>query len=135
MFRIECGVFFRLFQVRRIDVRVTAGGSVISCTPRNCEHLARIVQEALTNVRKHSRARSVTIEVTSTEDRGRIKITDDGQGFRFKGRFTLAQLDARDLGPTGIKERVRAMRSQLIIESTAGSGASIEIEWPQVTHA
>jgi signal transduction histidine kinase len=125
----------RLRRETGIDVRVTAAGSVISCTPRNCEHLVRIVQEMLTNVRKHSRARSVTIEVMSTEDRGRIKITDDGQGFGFKGRFTLAQLDARDLGPKGIKERVHAMRSELTIESTPGSGASIEIDWPQVTHA
>ncbi len=133
--RVTAELAGRLRRETGIDVRVAADGSVISCTPRNCEHLARIVQEALTNVRKHSRARSVTIQVMSTEDHGRIKITDDGQGFPFKGRFTLAQLDARDLGPRGIKERVRAMRSQLTIESRPGSGTSIEIEWPQVTHA
>jgi signal transduction histidine kinase len=125
----------RLRRETGMHVRVTSLGSAIDCSPRNCQHLARIVQEALTNVRKHSRARSVTIEVASTEKGGRIRIADDGAGFRFKGRYTLPQLDARDFGPREIKDRVRAMRGQLTLESTPGAGTSLEIEWPKVTHA
>jgi signal transduction histidine kinase len=125
----------RLRHETKMDVRLSSAGAVIDCVPRHCAHLARIVQEALTNIRKHSHARSVTITVAATSRGGRVTIADDGRGFRFKGRLTLAQLDASDLGPRVIKERVRAMGANLTIESNPGAGARIEVEWEKVPYA
>jgi signal transduction histidine kinase len=125
----------RLRHETKMDVRLSSAGAVIDCVPRHCAHLARIVQEALTNIRKHSHARSVSITVAATGRGGRVTIADDGRGFRFKGRLTLAQLDASDLGPRVIKERVRSMGANLTIESNPGAGARIEVEWAKVPYA
>ena len=97
-------------------------------------HLARIVQEALSNIRKHSGARSVTVTLKQDDHAGCLVIEDDGRGFRFKGCLTLEQLEATDLGPAVIKERVRAMGGHLTIESHPGEGARLELQWPRATH-
>jgi signal transduction histidine kinase len=47
----------------------------------------------------------------------------------------LAQLEASDLGPRVIKERVRAMGAHLTVESNPGAGARIEVDWAKVPHA
>jgi len=124
----------RLRREAGIDVRIVSNGSFLGCSPRQCGHLARIVQEALANIRKHSGARSATIAITTTPSGGRISIADDGRGFGFKGRMTLQQLEASELGPTVIKERTRAMGGGLVIESHAGEGARIDVEWTRVAH-
>jgi signal transduction histidine kinase len=132
--RIIAELAGRLRRETDIDVRVSSTGSLLECAPRTCAHLARIVQEALTNVRKHSRARSVTITISTTRDGGRLSIADDGRGFGFRGRMTLEQLEATDLGPAAIKERARAIGGTLVIESRPGEGARIDVEWTKVGH-
>ncbi len=122
--RRECGV----------DVHLVSDISQLDCTPRTCKHLAHVVQEAFSNIRKHSGARSVSVTLTQREDAGCLIIEDDGRGFRFKGRLTLEQLEAADLGPQVIKERVRAMGGRLTVESRPGEGARIELYWPRSTH-
>ena len=133
--RIIAELAGRLRRETDIDVRIASNGSFLECPPRSCAHLARIVQEALTNVRKHSRARSVTITITNTPSGGRLSISDDGRGFGFKGRMTLEQLEASDLGPAVIRERTRAMGGRLVIESHPGDGTRIDVDWTKVPHA
>ena len=82
-------------------------------------------------MRKHSGARSVSLTLTQSDHAGRLVIEDDGRGFRFRGRLTLEQLEASDLGPGVIKERVRAIGGRLSIESRPGSGTRMELEWPR----
>ena len=120
---------------RGLDVRIVSASSVLECAPRTCVHLARIVQEALVNVRKHSGAHSVTITLTESDHAGRLVIEDDGRGFGFRGRMTLEQLDASDIGPAVIRERVRAIGGRLTIESHPGAGVRIDVEWPTGAHA
>ncbi len=132
--RIIAELAGRLRRENEIEVRLVSGGSFLDCAPRNCAHLARIFQEALTNVRKHSGARSVTITIADTAGGGRLTIEDDGRGFRFKGTLTLEQLEASDLGPAVIKERVRAMGGRLAIRSNPGAGVRIDVEWPKGAH-
>lgn len=132
--RVIAELVGRLRRETGIDVRIASHGSFLDCPPRTCAHLARIVQEALTNVRKHSRARSVTITITNTPTGGRLSIADDGRGFGFKGRMTLEQLAASDLGPLVIRERTRAMGGQLAIESSPGQGTRIDVDWSRGAH-
>lgn len=103
--------------------------------PRVCRELARIVQEALANIRKHSGARNVLIRFGSHDGCWRLVVDDDGKGFPFAGRHTQAELDAERRGPLVIKERVRNIGGELAIESTPGGGARLEISLPQSTHA
>ena len=96
-----------------------------------CRELARIVQEGLVNVRKHSKARQVLVRLSASNAHWNVVIEDDGAGFPFEGRFTQSQLDGMGKGPVVIKERVRLIAGELTVESNPGRGARLEISIPQ----
>jgi signal transduction histidine kinase len=96
-----------------------------------CRELARIVQEALVNVRKHSRARQVLVRLGSRNGAWHVLIEDDGCGFPFAGRLAQAELDILGKGPMVIKERVRLIEGELTVESNPGVGSRLEITVPQ----
>jgi signal transduction histidine kinase len=97
---------------------------------RQCAELARIVQEALVNVRKHSRARHVVVRFGRDNGTWKVTVDDDGRGFPFAGRLEQAALDACRKGPVVIKERVRSLGGALAIESHPERGARLEITVP-----
>ena len=96
-----------------------------------CRELARVVQEALVNIRKHSGAQSAVVRFGWQNGTWKLVIDDDGKGFPFAGRFTLTELDDFRWGPTVIKERVRAVGGDMVIESNPGHGSKLEITVPQ----
>ncbi len=96
-----------------------------------CRELARVVQEGLVNIRKHSGAQSAMVRFGSQNGLWKLIIDDDGKGFPFAGRFTLSELDELRRGPTVIKERVRAVGGDMVIESNPGHGSKLEITVPQ----
>jgi len=100
-----------------------------------CRELARIVQEGLVNVRKHSRAQQVLVRLGAHDGKWKMVIEDDGAGFPFTGRFSHAELDAMGKGPVVIKERVHLLAAELTIESNPGRGSRLEIEIPQKREA
>jgi len=102
----------------------------ISLSPRLCAEIARIAQEALVNVRKHSGASNVIVRLSLDGDEGRLVVDDDGRGFDFSGRLSQEELDAARKGPVIIKERVRSIGGSLAIESAPGRGARLEITFP-----
>jgi two-component system, NarL family, sensor histidine kinase UhpB len=90
----------------------------------------RVVQEALTNVAVHARARNALVEVlldpagTPRESlHVRLVVTDDGSGF-----FQLSA--SRGLGLTGIRERVKGLGGSCHIESQPGRGTRIRVTLP-----
>ena len=99
----------------------------VTLPPRTCRELARIVQEALANVRKHSQARNALVWLAHEEGVWRLVVDDDGRGFDFTGHYSHAELDRDRKGPLVIKERVRSIGGELTIESTPGRGARLEI--------
>jgi signal transduction histidine kinase len=103
----------------------------VSLAPRVCSELVRIAQEALFNVRKHSLANNVLVRLAGGEGYCQLVIEDDGRGFEFSGRFSQAQLEATRKGPRVIKERVRSIGGELVIDSMPGRGARLEISVPQ----
>jgi signal transduction histidine kinase len=110
----------------RIRLDVASHGSV----PRTLsDEIYRIVQEGLSNIGRHARARNGHIEVRVLFDRVHIVIGDDGVGFPFHGRYDLATLADQRQGPKSLVERVGALRGQLILTSSS-SGSRIEIDLP-----
>ena len=99
----------------------------VNLPPRVCGETKRIVQEALFNVRKHSGARHVLVRFLADQGLSKLIIEDDGRGFEFSGRLSLAELDAIGEGPRVIKERVRSVGAELAIESVPGRSARLEI--------
>jgi signal transduction histidine kinase len=100
-----------------------------------CRELARIAQEALVNVRKHSGAKQVVVELLETNGIWELIIEDDGAGFPFSGRVSQHELDSGDRAPAIIRERVRLIQGELTIESKPGRGARIEVRVPQTQAA
>lgn len=96
-----------------------------------CREVARIVQEALVNVRKHSQAGQVSVRLAANNGNWKIEIEDNGRGFPFSGRLSQQELDSMGKGPVVIKERVRLIEGELTIESNPGQGSKLEITVPQ----
>jgi signal transduction histidine kinase len=102
----------------------------VDLAPRVCREIGRIAQEALQNVRKHSRAQSVVVRFGRAPSGWRLVVDDDGQGFPFDGTLSHAALDAGRKGPYVIKERVRALGGELTLVTARGGGARLDILMP-----
>jgi signal transduction histidine kinase len=89
------------------------------------------------NVRKHSGATSVSVNLLEAEGRWELIVEDDGAGFPFAGRVSQKDLDAAGRAPAIIRERVRLINGELTIESRPGRGSRLEVRVPQaaVRHA
>src|SRR5579872_6028372 len=85
----------------------------------------RVVQEALTNVSRHSGARRVEVSLKGDSDWVVGSITDDGHGFDRGSQKT------RGLGLLGMEERVREIGGRIRIESSLGGGTRIEFRLPR----
>jgi signal transduction histidine kinase len=117
-----------------IDAQFTSDLHQVNLTPQQCRELARIVQEALVNIRKHSGASSALVGVNSLDGSVVLTIEDNGRGFNFSGRMDPDQLTATHAGPTIIQERVSSIAGELEIESTPGQGARLQITVAQKGH-
>jgi PAS domain S-box-containing protein len=92
-------------------------------------NLYRILQEALTNVRKHARATHVSIAVTKMDGSISVRIADDGRGFD-PPNHAGADSEPRGLGLAIIEERSRMIRAPIVIKSTIGAGTEILLHVP-----
>lgn len=90
-------------------------------------HLMRIVQEALTNIRKHAVARRAWVRLALREGGLLLTVADDGLG------FDPAQTP-RDgwsgFGLQTMRERAEAIGGQLTIRRRDGSGTEVEVSLP-----
>lgn len=89
-------------------------------------HLYRLVQEGLSNVLKHARASTVTLELKREGDQLRLQLGDDGVGF---DPALVAERRA-GLGLTGLEERVKLMGGQFQISSSPGAGTRLQVTIP-----
>jgi signal transduction histidine kinase len=114
-----------------ITARLVTDVGKVEMPQRVCRELARIVQEALVNVRKHSTARQVLVRLSDNEERSQVTVEDNGRGFPFAGRMSQTDLEKIGKGPMVIRERVRLIEGELTIESNPGQGARLEISVPK----
>lgn len=85
----------------------------------------RIVQETLTNVIRHSKAKSVTISITENGGKLIIEVSDDGIGI---SQETI--LASKHLGIMGMKERAALLGGKLTIEGIIGKGTRTKLILP-----
>jgi signal transduction histidine kinase len=107
----------------------------VDLTQKACRELARIVQESLVNVRKHSGAHNVLVRLAQRAGNLQLTVEDDGKGFSFSGRLSHVELETSGKGPAVIRERVRLLAGELAIESTPGHGARLEVRIPPARKA
>jgi signal transduction histidine kinase len=107
----------------------------VDLSQKGCRELARIVQESLVNVRKHSGAHHVLVRLAQRAGNLQLTVEDDGKGFSFSGRLSDAELETSGKGPAIIRERVRLLAGEIAIESTPGHGARLEVRIPPARKA
>jgi len=83
----------------------------------------RVAQEALNNIAKHSGAREVKLTLECQPGQMNMSIQDDGLGF---------EPDSIEPGHMGISfmcERASSIGARLRVESQAGQGTTVELDW------
>ncbi len=87
--------------------------------------LYRIVQEAVNNILKYAKAKFVTIHLMRYKEIVILMIEDDGVGFKVNGPKS-----SNGVGLISIKNRVKSLSGNLIIDSSIGGGTTITVEIP-----
>ena len=97
----------------------------------------RIVQEALTNVARHSGAHSCSVVITRDDTTLRLVIEDDGRGLgrnvapvQSAGELPAGQPIQRGLGLIGMRERAQALAGRFVIENRTEGGTRVVVTLP-----
>jgi signal transduction histidine kinase len=88
--------------------------------------LYRMVQEGLTNIARHAKARNASVLLEQRPTGIRVIIEDNGVGFNPEAQAA----SPKSLGLQGIRERAQLFGGKLTIESQPGQGSSLFIELP-----
>jgi len=89
--------------------------------------LLRIIQEALTNVRKHARARSVEVRIAVRDSRAEATVQDDGAGF---DPALLQTAGSQNFGLRVMRERAEEVGGAVEVHSAPGEGTRVVILVP-----
>ena len=112
-----------------VHVDLALGGANASLPGKLAHEVYRLVQAALFNAAQHAHASRVLVRLSTEDGEVRIAVQDDGRGFPFRGRFTLADLFVMREGPESIKQRVKALHGDLLLDSSE-SGSRIDVALP-----
>ena len=107
----------------RVELTIGGHGSVARDLG---DDIYSIIQEALANVARHARASTAHVSLSLLAAKASVVVCDDGCGFPFHGRYELADLVSRNIGPVSLRERVAARRGSLLLTSSL-SGSRLEI--------
>ena len=97
-----------------LKVIFSAGDQLDSLSPEVALCLFRVAQEALTNVVRHARARTIHVQLRATNEGIELRVDDDGIG------FVVSERIGGGLGLRSIGERVRLNRGHVSVESRPG---------------
>lgn len=92
-------------------------------------NLYRLLQESLSNVRKHSCAKNVSIKLVSSHPNIILRVEDDGRGFNVNQRTDEA-INEKRMGLQGMHERARMLGGRMKIISRPNEGTKVIIEVP-----
>jgi signal transduction histidine kinase/streptogramin lyase len=123
--------------LRQSGERLTAGkvpfvlrvtGTPRPCPPRLETQMLRIGHEAVMNAVRHADARQVEMELDFDRDVVRLRVADDGRGFR--GEQRLEDDHYGHYGLASMKERAAEAGGRCLITSTPGAGVEVLAEFP-----
>ena len=108
------------------DCRVDA----VSLTPEQETQVFNIVQEALSNVRKHSNARRARLSLVACNDALEVLVEDDGQGLAAPPPPPGQSLDGEHVGLSIMQERAARAGGCLRIDSPVSGGTRVRLLLP-----
>jgi len=109
-----------------IDIRFTHDVKFDRLAPPLETAVFRIVQECLTNARRHSQSEKVRVELAQNNGQLELSVEDWGTGFQAD---TVAQ---NCFGLEGVQERTRLFGGKINIDSAPGKGTRISVKLPVV---
>ncbi|HLE99621.1 MAG TPA: GAF domain-containing sensor histidine kinase [Gaiellaceae bacterium] len=110
-----------------VELRLPDGGDGVELAPSTEIQVVRIVQEALSNVRKHSAASHVEVIVRADEHQVGVDIVDDGRGF---DPLLPARTGWPQLGLQTMRERAQAVGGTYEVVSSPGAGTRVSVLVP-----
>ncbi|MEJ2010268.1 MAG: sensor histidine kinase [Acidobacteriota bacterium] len=121
--------FTRQFS-RQAGIPVSFNGTLKNShfPPEEAIHVYRIVQEALNNVARHSRATEASVEMEEREGELWLEIRDNGVGFEVGN--PAERSPSEGIGLMGMRERAEHLNGTLEVQSSPGKGTSISVRIP-----
>jgi PAS domain S-box-containing protein len=121
-----CKQFQTIYTTIDVETRINIEESDI---PENLKIVIfRIMQEALHNIAKYSRAEFVSLSLEKRDGTIELRIEDSGVGFDMDSVLYLDK-QKRGLGLTSMKERAKLSGGDLAVQSYIGEGTVVEASW------
>jgi two-component system sensor histidine kinase DegS len=109
-----------------IEVEFSSEGDSQEITPDVSTTLFRIVQESLSNIRKHAKATKLTVRLKFIDSNVSIMVQDNGNGFALPEHISSLATKGK-FGLIGLHERAQSIGARLEIETHLGQGTEIKI--------
>jgi two-component system sensor histidine kinase DegS len=110
-----------------INTCILVNGVKRKLSPQAEVTIFRITQEALNNIKRHSKAKEAVVTLEFAAECLKIRIEDNGQGFRPPRKFKRFVASGK-LGLIGIQQRIDLLSGTFKIHSKLGEGTSLLIE-------
>lgn len=114
----------RVEEESNLEVTLDIRGATRQLPSRVELGLYRVAQEALTNITRHAHARHATMTLAVSNDRARLSVEDDGNG------FDLNAVGSGTHGLVGMAERAKLLGGRLELASSDGCGTRIVVSVP-----
>jgi signal transduction histidine kinase/ligand-binding sensor domain-containing protein len=112
---------------RGLAAHFNVHGAYRPLPPETENEILRVVQEALHNVKKHSRAKTVNVQLEYLPEEIALEVRDDGRGFEVDGD---GGPPAGHYGLKGMVERAEAIGGVLEVLSALGAGVVVRLRAP-----
>jgi two-component system sensor histidine kinase DegS len=110
-----------------INTRIRVKGEKRKLSPQAEVAIFRITQEALNNIKRHSKAKEAEVSLEFDKEFFKVKIEDNGQGFRPPQKLERFAASGK-LGLIGMQQRIDLFGGTLKIRSKIGEGTSLLIK-------
>ena len=114
-----------------VQVELAVDSGELGLGPLQEVQVLRIVQEALTNIRKHAGATEISVGLFPREDRLEIEIRDNGTGFN---PLAIKRGEFPHLGLQTMQERAEAIGGEFAVDSAPGRGTTVRVWIPGVVY-
>jgi signal transduction histidine kinase len=121
-----CRKFRKTYPAIRIETQIEIEEGEIH--PLLKTTIYRLMQEALNNAAKHSKADLVGFTLRKAADKIEFIIKDNGQGFDV-GKALSVESTMRGFGLTSMRERAEISNGSFAVESAEGKGTTIRASW------
>ena len=122
-----CREFEKIYSTIHIEKLINIHENEVPAHLRTA--IFRVMQEALNNIAKHSKADLVHLSLQKTDGGIELRIEDNGMGFDLESTLSLKSVE-RGYGLSSMRERTELSGGSFVVESTRGRGTVIRALWP-----